>query len=139
MHAMPKAQITCAVGVLLLFGGTALAESQDEYPGWMQKIGAAVASLRANVEAKHLEAAAGDAKELEAIFQRVAEFWQKRDAADAVRFAKRAHMSAAAIAKAAAQNDTARIASELDDLRATCGSCHNVHRQKLASGAFRVF
>ena len=111
---MPKAQIICTVGVLLLLGSTAPAESQDEYAGWMQKIQAAVASLRANVEVKRLGAAAGDAEELAATFQRVEEFWQKRDAADAVRFAKQAYTSAAATAKAAAQNDSARIAIELD-------------------------
>jgi cytochrome c556 len=115
------------------------AEKEDEYSEWMKTIGATVNSLQTHIDAGNADAGAADARSLQTAFKQVREFWQKRDAADAVRFAKQAERSLAAIAKMAAAGQVSGVGPEMDNLKATCGSCHNVHRYALPGGAFRIF
>ena len=115
------------------------AEKEDEYSEWMKTIGATVNSLQTHIDEGKADAVTSDARNLQTAFKQVREFWQKLDAADAVRFAKQAERSLAAIARTAAAGQVSEVRPEMDNLRATCGSCHNVHRYALPGGRFRIF
>ena len=131
-----------SVFILSLTVHTALgfsAEKEDEYSEWMKTIGATVNSLQTHIDQSKADAVASDARNLQTAFKQVREFWQKLDAADAVRFAKQAERSSAVIARMAAAGQVSGVGPEMDNLRATCGSCHNVHRYALPGGGFRIF
>ena len=137
MERMVRSVFILSLTVHMALGFSA--EKEDEYSEWMKTIGATVKSLQTHVDAGKADAVATDARSLQTAFKQVREFWQKLDAADAVRFAKQAERSLAAIAKTAAAGQVSGVGSEMDNLRATCGSCHNVHRYALPGGGFRMF
>lgn len=109
------------------------------YSEWMKSIGGSMAALRRSVEASRPETVAFEAGKLEAAFAKVREFWQKRDAADAVRFSRQAETASAALSKKASEGKLETAAGDLEALAASCGNCHNVHRYQLPDGTFRVF
>lgn len=113
--------------------------SEKDHAEWMKTIGQSMGSLKKSVAEGQPEAIAAQARHLEESFHRVREFWGKRDASDAVRFARQAETSAAAIAKLAAAGDLKSVAEPMEDLAASCGGCHNVHRYRLPGGGFRIF
>jgi len=129
--------------VVLLFFAVLLLPAADtgekDHTEWMKTIGQAMGSLKKSIAEGQPEAIATQARQLEESFHRVREFWGKRDASDAVRFARQAETSAAAIAKLAAAGDLKSIAEPTEDLTASCGACHNVHRYRLPGGGFRIF
>jgi hypothetical protein len=115
------------------------ATSNSDYEGWMKIVGDTLSRLRKDFDAGQAGAVAADSQILEQHFANVEAFWQQRDAADAVRFAREARAAAASIAKQAAAGNVERARDELRNLSATCGSCHNVHRQQLPTGGYRIF
>ena len=128
--------------VLLLFAVLLLpaAETGEKDHGeWMKTIGQAMGGLKKGIAEGQPEAITAQARQLEEEFHKVRDFWGKRDASDAVRFARQAETSAAAIAKLAAAGDLKYIAEPMEDLAASCGACHNVHRYRLPGGGFRIF
>jgi hypothetical protein len=127
--------------ILFLLTATLIARDREigQHPEWMKAIGTSMAALRRSFDTSESQAAVTEAKKLEETFQKVREFWGKRDAADAVRFARQAEASAAAIAKKASAGQLDSAKPDLDELTASCGSCHNVHRYELPGGGYRVF
>src|ERR1017187_6097529 len=93
-----------AVATALLAAG-ALAQSDSDYQGWMKSNAANMGSLNKNIAAKDGAAAAADAKKLEDTFKQVGDFWEKRNAPDAVNFAKQAQSGAAMVEKSAMAGD----------------------------------
>jgi hypothetical protein len=131
---------------LIWFGGVALlvvvgvaATSDSDYAGWMKTIGDTMARLQKDFDSAQKEAIAADSQILEQQFKQVEAFWQQRDAADAVRFAKQARAAAASMAKEGASRNLEPARDALRNLSATCGGCHNVHRQKLPTGKYKIF
>jgi cytochrome c556 len=126
-------------GVALLAVAGVAATRDSDYAGWMKTVGDTIARLRKNINSAQTEAIAADSQILEQQFKQVEAFWQQRDAADAVRFAREARAAAASIAREAAAGNLEQVRDELLNLSSTCGSCHNVHRQKLPSGGYKIF
>jgi hypothetical protein len=126
--------------ICILAGATAmlvsivLAQSDAEYQSWMKTVAATNQSLQKNLAAKDAKGIAADATKLQDTFKQVEDFWQKRNAADAVNFAKQAQTSAAAVAKDAAADNMEQAAADAKALGAVCGGCHMVHREKADSG-----
>jgi hypothetical protein len=110
------------------------AQSDGDYQGWMKSVGPTNQSLLKNIATKDAAGVAADAKKLEDTFKQVGEFWQKRNATDAVNFAKQAQTAAAAISQDAAEHNMAQAGNDSKDLAATCGGCHMAHRAKGDSG-----
>jgi hypothetical protein len=95
MERMVRSVILLSLAVHMALGFSA--EKEAAYGEWMKTIGTTVNSLRKHIDAGQADAVATDARSLETTFKQVREFWQKLDAADAVRFAKQAERSSAAL------------------------------------------
>jgi cytochrome c556 len=115
-----------------------LAQSDINYQGWMKGNAANMGSLNKNIAAKDGAAAASDAQKLEATFKQVGAFWKARGGADdAVNFAMKGEMAAAAVAKAAAAGNLDEAAAQVKSMQANCGGCHMAHREG-AAGNFKI-
>jgi cytochrome c556 len=122
----------------LLVAGIVLAQSESDYQSWMKSNPVNVGSLNKNIAAKDGAAAAADAQKLEATFKQVEDFWKKRGGADdAVNFAMKAQMAAAAIAKDATAGNFDQASADVKSLQANCGGCHMAHREGTA-GSFKM-
>jgi len=128
--------ILAVITALLVIG--ALAQSEADYQAWMKSNPVNLGSLNKNIAAKDGPAAPADAEKLEATFKQVENFWKKRDGAeDAVNFAMKAQMAAAAIAKDASAGNFDQAAADVKSLQANCGGCHMAHREGTA-GSFKI-
>jgi len=122
----------------LLVAVIVLAQSESDYQAWMKSNPMNVGSLNKNIAAKDGPAAAADAEKLEATFKQVEDFWKKRGGAeDAVNFAMKAQLAAAAIAKDASAGNFDQAAADVKSLQANCGGCHMAHREGTA-GSFKI-
>jgi hypothetical protein len=122
-------------GMTAIFvAGFLLAQSDSDYQGWMKTVAAANQGVQKGIAAKDGSAVAADAKKLEDTFKQVGDFWQKRNAPDAVNFARQAQTSAAAVSKSAAAGNMDQAAADAKSMAANCGGCHMAHREKGDSG-----
>jgi cytochrome c556 len=128
---MQKMYVLAIVTALVVVG--ALAQSESDYQAWMKSNPVNMGSLNKNIAAKDGAAAAADAQKLEATFKQVEDFWKKRGGADdAVNFAMKAQMAAAAVAKDALGGNFDQAAADVKSLQANCGGCHMAHREGAA-------
>ena len=105
--------------VTALLAVEALAQSDSDYQGWMKSNAANMGSLNKNIAAKDSAGAAADAQKLEATFKQVEDFWKKRGGGDdAVNFAMKAQMAAAAVAKDASGGNFDQAAADVKSLQA---------------------
>ena len=111
----------------------ALLAQDPEFQGWMKTAAANNGKLNKGVAAKD-SGAADAAASLEQVFKQVEAYWQAKGVADAVGFAKQAHMAAAAAGKAVASGDWEKAAAEGKNVGAQCAGCHAAHREKGDSG-----
>jgi cytochrome c556 len=123
---------------VVLSAAVLLAQSDSDYQGWMKSNAANMGSLNKNIAAKDGAGAASDAQKLEATFKQVGEFWTKRGGADdAVNFAMKGQMAAAAVAKAATAGNLDEAGAQVKNLQANCGGCHMAHREG-TPGSFKI-
>ena len=102
----------------------------------MKSVVGANGKLQKGIAAKDASVAA-EATTIETVFKQVEAFWGKRNAADAVAFAKQAHMAAAAAGKAINTGDWDKAAAEGKNIAGTCAGCHAAHRGG-EKGAFTI-
>ncbi len=119
----------CAIG---------LAQDDDAYKAWMKSVPPAVGGIRKNLEAKSNEAVVPDAKKLEDVFSKSAEYWTKKGVTDAAGWSKDAQMAAAKVATAAAAGDTDGAMAAMKGVTGSCKGCHETHREKLADGSYKI-
>lgn len=117
-----------------LGAGLLLAQSDSDYQGWMKTIAATNGSMQKNVTAKDGPAAAADATKLADTFKTVAAYWEKKNAPDAVGFAKKAQEVAMAVGKSATAGNFDQAAADAKTMGANCGGCHMAHREKTDTG-----
>jgi cytochrome c556 len=133
---MRKMYIVTVTTTLIVVG--ALAQSDSDYQGWMKSNGANMGSMNKKIAAKDGAGAAADAEKLEATFKQVEDFWKKRGGADdAVNFAMKGQMAAAAVAKDASAGNFDQAAADVKSLQANCGGCHMAHREG-TPGSFKI-
>jgi cytochrome c556 len=113
--------VICALAGTVAFGQDEMAQ----YQPLMKAVGPSFGPLRMAVMAKDTAGAAAAATKLEATFDQVLAFWQKKGAADAVGFATNARDAAKAIAGSTNADDQA---ASLTKLQQQCGGCHMAHR-----------
>ncbi len=80
------------------------------------------------------------AERVAAHYQTSKEFFAKKGSAfeDAVKWSDEGKTIALAGAAAAKSGDAAAAASAFQKLGGTCKSCHDVHREKLADGTYKI-
>ena len=115
-----------------------LAQSDADYQGYMQSVASSNKKFQKAAKEKDGATVATEGAALEGIFKQVEAFWSKRGgAADAVTFAKTAHMAAAAASAAAKAGDLDKAAAEAATVGGACGGCHAAHREK-GEGGFKI-
>ena len=123
------------VGMTALFAAAALfAQSDSDYQGYMKTVAATNGSMQKNIAAKDASAVAADANKLQDTFKMVEAFWQKRNAGDAVGFAKQAQNVAATVAADASAGNMDKAGADAKSIGAACGGCHMAHREKTEAG-----
>jgi uncharacterized protein YicC (UPF0701 family) len=141
------------VGLLTQQQATAPLKTDQDYAKAMRELSAIDTSLRNNIEEvarADLERvllfeatmnARDEAARMEEILADVLAFWEARKTKDAIALSRDALAEAANISKALAIIDlhspsVATLAQER--LNKICASCHALHRERLADGAFRI-
>lgn len=128
----------CLLACLLTVSVAVWAQDTAAYQGWMKSNGAAVASLRKNLDAKAGDAAAADAKTLVDNFGHVSDYWQQKNVADAVKFATDAQNGFKNVAQLAAAGKFDDASAALQAAQANCAGCHMAHRQRGSDGSFSI-
>jgi len=131
--AVFAAALSASVAAIVL-----VAQVDGDYQAWMKANGAAMGSLNKNLMAKDSNGVAADAQKLEANLKQVEDYWQKRGTTDAVDFAKRGQMAAAAVAKDASAGNLDQAAADLKMVQGACGGCHMAHREGTPQTGFKM-
>jgi len=131
-------KISPLIPLLLLGGGLALlAEENTEFVAWMKGTGTAVDNLK-KMEQKTGERAVRSAERVSVVYEEMIAFWRQRNANDAVKWSEEGKATALALATAAYAGDNEKATAALDALGATCKSCHDAHREKIAEKKYRI-
>ncbi len=133
-----KLQGILVIGILAVFGVLTQSDEEREFQKWMKSSFTASNSLRKNIDAKLKEEAGKDADELEVVFKKVGEFWQKRKTEDATKWSQQAVAAAHETGAAARAGDFEKAAQSLKSLNTTCTACHAAHRERLPEGGYRI-
>ena len=129
---MRTMRILAAIAATII--GVLLAQSDADYQSWMKTVAATNQSLQKNLAAKDAKGVSADAAKLQDTFKQVEGFWQTRNSADAMNFAKQAQTAAASISKDVEAGNMDQAAADAKSLAAVCGQCHMAHREKGDSG-----
>src|SRR5581483_11976798 len=126
------------IGGLLLLSMAVWAQDDAQYQTWMKSNNTDVASLRKNLMAKSGDAAAADAKKLQATMAEVQAYWQKKNVSDATQFATDAQNGFKEVSELAAAGKFDEATAALMKTQANCGGCHMAHREKAADGSWKI-
>ena len=116
---------TLLIAICVIASAAAFGQDDAAYQGYMKAVGPSFGPLRMAVMAKDTAGAAAAAAKLEATFNEVLAYWQKKNVADAITFATNARDAAKAIA---GSNNADAQAASLMTLQQQCGGCHMAHR-----------
>ena len=114
------------------------AQSDADYSSWMKTVGATSGSLRKNLDAKNKDASVSDARKLQETFKQVHDYWHKKNAEDAMKFAMDAESGFKDVADQAAAEKFEDAAASLRKASATCGGCHTAHRERAGDGSWKI-
>ena len=117
---------------------TVFAQDEADYQNWMKTIGATSGSLRKNLAAKDAATASADAKKIQGVFDEVHGYWQKKNVDDATKFAMEARDGFREVAEQASAGKFDDASATLKKATASCGGCHNAHREKAADGSWKM-
>jgi cytochrome c556 len=112
----------------------AAAQEEDDYTNWMKEVDHANGNLQKELKAKTGDPAADDAKKLAEIFGQVEQFWQKRNADDAVKFAADDAAAYKQVADLAAAGKFDEASAAVKSAQANCSGCHKAHRASSLHG-----
>jgi hypothetical protein len=114
-----------------------LATGQDhgEFTAWMKSSDMSMKALD-KLPAKAGAEAVREAERIAGVYENLIGFWRQRNAADAVKWSEQGKAAAVRLASAAHARRAAEAADAFKSLAATCQSCHDAHRIKLADGSF---
>jgi len=127
-----------SMACLLFLSGAVSAQDEVQYRPWMQSIRDSVASLRKNLEAKTGPAAAADANKAAEVFGQVHAFWQRKNVADAQKFAMDAQNGLKQVAEHAAAGRFDEASQALTAAQQNCAGCHEAHRERAPDGSFKI-
>jgi cytochrome c556 len=115
---------------LLICLGTVVCRAQEEsdYQQWMKDVDSSHKTLREDLKTESGSAASADAAKLAAIFDQVGQFWQKRNAGDAVMFASDAASGFKRVATLSSAGKFSEASTVLKSVESNCSSCHRAHR-----------
>jgi hypothetical protein len=118
-------------------GLVVFAQQNPELTSWMKDADSASSALR-KLEKKTGEQAVESAEDLGGIYEEMIGFWRQRDARNAVKWSEEGKAAAVELASAANAGDAVRAESAWKALGGTCKSCHDMYREKLPDGKYRI-
>ncbi len=125
--------------VLLTAGGLAVgalqsAPTEEEYGALMTEIRLIVGDAELHVDARYWPELGEDLDKLMPMFRQVEAFWTARGTDEAVGFAKETLAAFDELSAAAIDQNRGAALAAIIALRATCGSCHENHREETDDG-----
>jgi cytochrome c553 len=131
-----KKIVSVAAGMLVLSG---LAFAQDEeFTKWMKVTGGATGSLKKDLDAQNYDGAVDEARKLEGVFKKVAEYWDAKGDGRSAELAKTGQEASAKVVAAASVKDSEQAVMGLKTIQGTCKGCHEAHREKAADGTYKI-
>ncbi len=125
------------IALALLGAATLSAQEFPEFQRWMKATGTAAGNIR-KMEVKTGQPAVRSAEILGAVYENMITFWRQRDIAKAVEIAEQGKGAAVELATAAHAGDAEKAAAAFKSLDGTCHSCHELTREKLTDGRYRI-
>ncbi len=126
-----------AVPLLLVSGIALVAEEYPEFISMMKMTGQTMGALN-KMEKKTGPQAARAAERIGSVYEEMIPFWRQRNAGAAVKTSEEGKAAAAELASAAYSGDAERTDAALKTIGATCKSCHDARREKIADGKYRI-
>jgi cytochrome c556 len=107
-------------------------DAPPEHQKWMKDLGNQMGALRKGVEIEK------NARDMQAVLQEVAAWWQKRPSDVAGKSSKESADGAAEVVRAVQAGDKPGISAGMKMIGAGCKSCHDVHREKVSETVYRI-
>jgi cytochrome c556 len=137
--AILASSVTTAAGVdATLRLPPPMTEAEEAYAKIMKQVGPANAALRKAIEANDSNVARESATVLKHAFAQTAEFWKKKDRADATTWAQDARKLADSIDRSAAGGKWEEVKAATGRLGQSCQTCHTAYRERFDDGSFRI-
>ena len=130
--------VICLAALLVFVSVSVSAQEDEQYETWMKSAAGAVGNLRKNIDAKAGDAAAADAKKAQEAFAQIEGYWKAKKADDAVKFAADAQAGLKEAGEMASAGKFTEAGDALKKAQTNCTGCHNAHREKDASGAWKI-
>jgi len=129
-----------SLGLVVALPLVAGAETLDEkkFQKLMKEVGDANKRFRAAIESQDSAQVSKDAARVSEIYKEMTGFWQQRKSEKAVKWADDSASAAALAATAAKAKDWDKVKLHLQDVTKNCKACHDVHREKLEDGSYRI-
>ena len=118
----------------LIVGARQSVPTEEEYGPLMTEIRFTVGDVVQHVDSRYWPELDEDLGNLVPMFEQVEAFWKARGTDDAVGFAGEALAALNTLAEAGVAMNVGAARAAITTLRATCGSCHEVHREETADG-----
>jgi hypothetical protein len=115
-----------------------LAASADQLQDTMKQVGATMGKIKKGLDGKMLHEAAGDAEKMQALFKDAEAIFAGMKMMDAVEMAKAAQSAAGDIMSAGHGGNAEGATAAFGKLGGTCKGCHDVHREKLQDGSYKL-
>ncbi len=126
---------TAILPALILCGVALVAQRIPEHAAGMKGAGGAMRVL-SKLESKTGADAVRSAERLGGLYEELINFWRQRDDKQAVKWAQQGKAAAVQLAAAAHAGDAAQASVVFKSIEATCASCHEAHRTRLADGTY---
>ena len=114
------------------------APAADNLEDTMKQLGATMGKLKKGLDGKMLHEAAGDAEKMQALFKDAETIFAGMKMADAVEMAEAAQSAAGDIVSAGHGSNAEGATAAFSKLGGACKGCHDVHREKLQDGSYKL-
>ncbi len=104
----------------------------------MKQVGATMGKIKKGIDGKMLHEAAGDAEKMQALLKDSQAIFADMKMMDAVEMSKAAQSAAGDIVSAGHGGNAEAALAAFGKLGGTCKGCHDVHREKLSDGSYKL-
>ncbi|MBI1899102.1 MAG: cytochrome c [Acidobacteria bacterium] len=124
---------------IFAFLGAAFAATADQdYEVNMKAAKSALDGISKALQAQAGSELAAGAEKMSDIYQKNFAFWTERKQGDAVKLSNDGIAALQALNGAAKASNWTEAGASFKKLRGTCAGCHDIHREKLPDGSYRI-
>ena len=121
-----------------IFATVIMAMDEKELTAKMKKVGEHQGAIRKLVQANTFGEVSGHAKMLAEALEGTDKFWADRNDDMAVKWSKDGMAAAKDLAAAAEAGNADGVRSAMGKMGGSCKSCHDVHRERLPDGTYKL-